>query len=91
VRELTEKYTVTVSVTTSWFVTLKEYFQMWVLYLGPRKIFVPKTKEVAGGCRKYHDEERHYSSCSAISIRMLRSRWLSNVCGGTCGVEEKHL
>jgi hypothetical protein len=45
----------------------------------PRKIFVLKGKEAAGGYAKFQDEERHYFCSSAISIRIIKSRNLRRV------------
>jgi hypothetical protein len=47
-----------------------------------RRIFGPKTDEVAGGWRKLHNEELHglYSSPSIVSvIKARRMRWAGHV------------
>jgi hypothetical protein len=46
-----------------------------------RKIFGPRRKEVAGGCRKFYNEHHIlYSSSDIISVTKLRRmRWVGHV------------
>jgi hypothetical protein len=47
-----------------------------------RRIFGPKRDEVAGGWRKFHNEELHSLCSSPITIRMIMSRmmtWVGHV------------
>jgi hypothetical protein len=45
----------------------------------PRRIFGPKSEEVAGNCRRLHNEElyKFYASSNIISvIKSRRIRWV---------------
>jgi hypothetical protein len=46
-----------------------------------RRIFGPKTEEVAGGWRRLHNEELHnfHASLSIRAIKPRRMRWAKNV------------
>jgi hypothetical protein len=46
-----------------------------------RRIFGPKTEEVMGRWRKFHNEELHnlYSSPSIIGMMNLRIKWAEHV------------
>jgi hypothetical protein len=46
-----------------------------------RRIFGPKRKEVARGCRRLHNKELHYISASPNVIRVFKTRmkWMKHV------------
>jgi hypothetical protein len=47
-----------------------------------RRIFGPKREDVAGGCKRLHNEELHNLYASPNIIRMIKSmgmRWAGNV------------
>jgi hypothetical protein len=56
-----------------------------------RRIFEPMGKEVAGGCKKLHNEElqKLYSSLNVIRvIKSRRMRWVGHV---AVGRDEKYI
>jgi hypothetical protein len=42
------------------------------------RIFGPKREEVAGGCRRLHNEELHYLYAAQNIIRAIKSRRMRN-------------
>jgi hypothetical protein len=47
-----------------------------------RRIFEPKRKEVAGGCRRLHNEDLHDLYASQNIIRVIKSerlRWATHI------------
>jgi hypothetical protein len=56
----------------TWSLTLREEHRLRVYE--NRSIFVPKRDEMAGGCRKLCNEERHKFYSSPCIIRMIKSR-----------------
>jgi hypothetical protein len=44
-----------------------------------KRIFGPKREEVAGDCRRLHNEELHNFCFSKNIIRVIKSRWARDV------------
>jgi hypothetical protein len=65
----------------TWSLTLREEHGLRVFkYKVLRRIFGPKKKEVAGGCRRLQNEELHNLYASPSIFRVIKSiRWAGKV------------
>jgi hypothetical protein len=67
----------------TWSVILREEHRLRVFENGVlRRIFGPKREEVAGGCRRLHNEELHNLYATPNIIRVIKSgrvRWVKHI------------